>query len=410
MKRRSLALALCAGSLAWGCSDEPTPPPVIEPPDEVVRPGAVQTVDLLATNYTMPAEWDAGATFHVAVHTDGRIVAGGASGLYLLGEDTTLLDPTPVRGIIADAVLGFVVATDDGVCVYDTEIFESAINDMLGDTQVRELVRRRAETWLVTDTMLFELEDGALSSYPDLSAVATLITHDDSDHLVVHHEDGNITLLRDDDSGLAAQDLSEELGDMILAAPGPQGRVLAVSGADGALFERVAVEGGVAWWPVALSTDAEDAGALGIERAVPDPVGGSLWLTSGATLLRIDGGAVVSEVAWPSGIGAGASLAATSDGAIWMTEADQLVRVGPQSPPPSFEEHVVPWYDDNCGKCHDPGGEVATATRFGDYEGFSAQIDIIIQQIDDGLMPAGDNELVGDPDLPRQWRDGGMRP
>jgi len=370
----------------------------------------VQPVDLLATSFTMPEEWDATAAFHVAVHSDGRLLVGGASGLYEVGEEISLIDSTPVRGVLADASLGFVIATDAGMRVYDTELLDSAINEMLGEAAVLELARRKAETWLVPDTFLYELENGMLSSYPDLPAVASLLTHDDSSYFVASHADGETSLLRADEEALLAQDLTEELDELALAAPGPQDRVFAVAGSDGLLFERVDVEGGVAWWPVALSTDPEDAGAAGIERVVPDPVGGSLWLTAGSTLSRIDGGSVVAEVAWPDSISSGADLVATSDGAIWMTEGSELVRVGPESPPPSFSQHVLPWYDDNCGSCHESGGAVATVTRFGDYDSFSAQIEVIIQQVDDGLMPAGDNELIGAPDLPRNWRDGGMRP
>ena len=86
------------------------------------------------------------------------------------------------------------------------------------------------------------------------------------------------------------------------------------------------------------------------------------------------------------------------------------MRVGPDAPPPSYAEQVVPWYENNCAKCHEPGGEVATLTRFGDYDTFSDLVEEIIDQVDQGLMPAGDEPLVGDPELPKKWRDGGKRP
>lgn len=400
-----LLAALVFGTAA--CSDA-TAPPIEAPLDEVVRPESVQSLDFGATTFTMPEGWQADA-WHVVVHPDGRVLAGDASGLYLLGEEIEQLDTAPVHGLLTHDELGFVIATADGIKIYDGELYDSAINDMLEGVTVRGVARRGAELWLVTDGELYELEGEALASYPDLVAVDSLRTHDDASHLVIDTA-GTITLLRDEDGSLTAQSLSDELADMTLAAPGPHGRILSVASDDRGLFERVPVDGGVAWLPVALTTDEADGGALGIDGVVADPVGGALWLTQGASLFRVDGGGVVSTITWPAVVTDPGRLVATSDGAVWMSADDSLLRVGPDSPPPSYVQHVVPFYEANCAKCHEAGGEVATVTRFGDYDGFAAVIEDIMQQVEGGLMPTGDNDLVGDPELPRKWRDGGMRP
>lgn len=399
-----LALLLLGNT---ACSDA-TAPPTETPADEVVRPTAVQALELAATAFTMPTAWQADG-WHVVVHPDGRVLAGDTSGLYLLGEEIEQIDTAPVHGLLTHDELGFVIVSAEGIKVFDDELYDSAINDMLEGVTVRGVARRGAELWLVTDGELYELEGGALASYPELVAVDSLRTHDDASYLVADIA-GAITLLRDEDGALSAQSLSDELADMVLAAPGPHGRLLSVASADRRLFERVAVEGGVAWLPVALTADEADGGALGVDGVVADPIGGSLWLTQGLGLARVDGGGVVSTIAWPDGISAPGHLVATADGAVWMAENDLLVRVGPESPPPSYEQHVVPFYEANCAKCHEAGGEVATVTRFGDYDGFAASIEDIMQQVEAGLMPTGDNTLAGDPELPRKWRDGGMRP
>jgi hypothetical protein len=366
-------------------------------------------VEMDTTVHAMPEGWNPGSDWHVAVHPDGRIVAGGASGLYLLGEEIEQIDGAAVRGILTHPDLGFIVATDEGLLVYDAELLPSALDEQLGDAEVESLARRGAEMWLVTDDELFELEGEMLWSYPDMVGIRALRTHDDASHLVAENEEGLVTLLRNVDATMTAQDLSEELEGLTNAALGPQDRVFAIAD-DGALFERVTVDGGVLWHPVALTTDEGDPGATGVERFVADPVGGALWLTIGETLHRIDGGDVISEVAWPSEMGATDRLVATADGAVWMSTGTELVRVGPDTPPPSYAQHIVPWYEDNCASCHEAGGEVATTTRFESFDGFAANVETIIEQIDQGYMPAGETELVGDPDLPRKWRDGGMRP
>ncbi len=395
--------------LAASACSEPAAPPLPGPPDDVVRPTTVQSLDFDATRYSMPPGWDAGASWHVVVHDDGRILAGGASGTYRLGEPTELLDDAPVRGLLAHDELGFVIFSAEGIAVYDGELYPSALSEALADVSVLGVARRAEEVWLVTDAELFELEGESLFSYPGRVGIEGLWTHDDASLLIARAADG-FTLLRDVGEGLSVQSLSDELEAIALASPGPHERVFAVTSDGGALVERVAVEGGVAWRSVALTSAAGDLGATGVDSIVADPVGGALWVARGESLTRIDGGGVVSAVGWPDGVAPSGRLVATADGAVWLTAGEQLVRVGPESPPPSYALVVVPFYQNNCARCHEPNGEVATVTRLSDYDAFAANIDDIITQVEQGLMPAGDQPLVGDPELPRKWRDGGMRP
>ncbi len=408
--RRTVSLFTVALVLTTvACVDDPTSRLEPSPTDEVVRPTSVQSVALDVTSFAMPESWDASESWHVAVHPDGRILAGGAGGLFLLGEPTLQLDDAPVRGLLADVTLGFLVVTDAALKVYDLELFDSALNQALSGLRVMGVVRRGSQMWLVTDAELHAFDGVALASYPDLVGVASLRTNNDSPYLVAQDTAGLLTLLREDDGVLGAQDLNDELDDIVLAAPGPRGRVFALAG-ETRLFERLEVAGGVAWQPVALTIDPADQGADGVGRIIADPVGGALWITRDTSLSRIDGGGVTSTFDWPSAISSAGHIVATSDGAIWMSEASQLVRVGPAQPPPSYVQHVLPWYDDNCARCHEEGGEVATVTRFGDYDSFAALIDIIADQAEEGLMPLGESALVGDAELPRRWREGGMRP
>jgi hypothetical protein len=360
-------------------------------------------------SFAMPEGWDTTSPWQVVVHGDGRVLAGGASGLYQLGETIELIDAAPVRALLAHETLGFVVVRDDGVKIYDDALFDAALNDMLDGVEVRSITRRGGEMWLLTDGALLELEDGALWSYPELLDVEQLVTHDAADQLVMRDAAG-VSLLRSVEEGVEEQSLSDELEQLSAASPGPQGRLLALVGQDGQLVERVAVEGGVAWQRVALSLDEDDPGVDQITQLVADPVGGSLWLAQGEHLWRLDGGHSVAALGWPDEVSAGAAMVATSDGALWLSQGDALVRVGPDAAPPSYQQHVAPFYAANCAKCHEEGGEVATSTRFGDYDGFAALIELIIEQLEADTMPPGEEALIGDASLPRQWRDGGMRP
>ena len=410
----AIALLLCACGGDDSETKDPTKPSPLPEDDPVVRPASTQELTFIETSFTMPAEWD-GSAFSIAIHSDGRVMAGGPGGLFLItGQDVTLIDAEPVFGVVAHPDLDFVIARADGIMIYSDEMFfDAALNEALMGVSVLGLTQRIDTLWFTTDGELLELTDGMLSGYPDLNDVVTLATHDDTPYLIVDDSAGAVTLLRQTADALEAQPLSEELEGMSGAAPGPQERVFALAGGDSRMFERVPVEGGVLWKPLALTTDEADPGASGIGRMVADPVSGSLWLEQSMALLRVDGAGenyTVSAVPWPSAIGAAGAMVATPDGGLWMSDDGTLVRVAPESPPPSYETDVMPWYEANCSVCHEEGGQVATATRFGGFDEFAGLIETIIEQVESGLMPGGDNVLLGDPELPRKWRDGGMRP
>jgi hypothetical protein len=399
--------------LVAGCHEETAPPPLppAAPPSLVV-PGSLQELDFEVETFAMPGGWDGSADWYVAAGEGGDVVAGSDAGLFALGQPVELIDAAPVRGLAEVAGLGWLVVHDHGLAIYDGEmLYPSALDAELDGEIVLAVARQGEALWLTTDGPLRRLEGDVLVGYPELVGVSALATHDATTLLTLVTAEGETLALREEAEAfeLEVQSLGAELVELRAAAPGPHGRVFALAGEERAIHERVAVDGGVAWLPLALGD--EPVGATGIATLAPDPVGGALWLADGgaAHLWRLDGEDVVSHVPWPAGVGSGA-IAATADGAVWLSDGASLVRVGPASPPPSYAADIAPFYSDNCKKCHEDGGEAVTLTRFGDYDAFALLVDDIIDEVESGRMPSGDNTLDGDPQLPRLWRDGGMRP
>ena len=227
--------------------------------------------------------------------------------------------------------------------------------------------------------------------------------------VVVRTSSGTYDVLRSDSDQWTRQSMSSELA-LSGLVPGVDDRLIGIERETQRVVERVQRprDGATVWRRVALSTEVDDPGALATTVAV-DPNVGFVWVVGSSTLTRIESSRAVT-MARPAALEDVKRAAVTDDGALWLYDGSSLHRIGEAEPPPSYETHIKPFAERNCSRCHAPMLGVSTLVLNG-QDDWVANIDKIVQQVEASLMPADQQPLIGgNADLPRRWRDGGMRP
>lgn len=164
-------------------------------------------------------------------------------------------------------------------------------------------------------------------------------------------------------------------------------------------------ENTVSWHPVALTTDAEDFGEQGVMQMLTDPQTGATWLRTQTNISRLQQGRVYTQ-ALPSPTATLIGIA--DDASLWLTDDTAIYKLEGTANPVTFTGDIQAFTDTNCADCHSPGG---SAHEIHSYEQWSAEIEKIIEVIEDGTMPAGGRELQGGTvQLLYKWLEDGLRP
>jgi hypothetical protein len=158
----------------------------------------------------------------------------------------------------------------------------------------------------------------------------------------------------------------------------------------------------VVWQPVSVTDEA--TGSL-VDSLMADPTSGATWIQGDQGLRRMLNHAV-HTVSSPS---PEATLVAVSaEGSVWLADGEVLYRLSPPSEVVSFAEHIVPFYESNCARCHNAESD---ARPLDTYESWVDDIDLIIAVVGNGTMPADGEALVGGTvELLESWKAGGLAP
>ena len=325
-------------------------------------------------------------------------VLGGPSGLWSISETPDQLDPEPVTALAAIEGVGVLLARADGLYVYDGALSRSPLSDSI-EGPITTLTAAGETLWIGADK-LYRYERETLLSF-EMNA-QRIFTYADADLAVVLAQDGRLDALRmqGEAQTYEVQTLSEELpAAEVLPAQG--GRLIAREG--GALHERMSAGPELAAWRL-LALLPEGQSAAAVQRIALAP-SGLLWALTEDNLYRLDGDQV-GVLPRPAELGEVAQISITLDEALWITDGLTLHRLGGEGAPVTYDKDIQPFGEDNCTRCHTPLG---VAHPIDTYETWRAEIDQIIDAIEQARMPQDGAPLIGDAALIRRWKMEGFR-
>lgn len=376
---------------------------MVTPSVEVIRPTAVETLALAAEEHALPAALQNDATLSVAFLEGQGVLAGGASGLYLVGTDTIeLLDGTAVHALASDGAR-IIVASARGLLVWDGALADSSLNAELSGETVTSLATRGSDLYLGTATRLWLLAAGQLWAFDELAGATEIDASLGAIDVIVRSNAKTQALRRENDEWIL-RELSAEIG-AARAVPGSAERIVSLE--DGKIQQRTALEAdGIEWRPISLLMDENDPGASGVEALAVDPVSGAVWAVDAGSLARLDHSRV-SLVVRPGSMAAPQTISVTTDGAVWISDGSILRRFGNAGRPVSWSEDIAKFSANNCQRCHAP---LKVGHPLDSYEIWAEEIDKIVTVLENRTMPQDGAALVGGTvDLVRQWREGGLR-
>jgi ligand-binding sensor domain-containing protein len=323
---------------------------------------------------------------------------GGAAGLF---QQTTSgfesVSETPVVGLVGFSDIVF-VANDDGLFIWDGTLRAAALGQSVEGSPT-SVARDGDDLWVATDQGLYLLSGEELSAFASLASAGLISGCGDSDDVIVAL-DGGLRILRSDGSAWVVVDVSDEPATTMVPAAG--GRIFGEE--SGVLRERISVDDGVAWRPVALTTSAADGGASGVDALLADPVTGATWVAQADVISRLTG-ADVGTVDRPA-LGALTLATVTSDSALWLGDGVSLVRIGEQRVV-TWDGEIAEFNANNCTRCHQTDG---IGRPLETKESWVNEVDQIIDAIENERMPQDGAALVGGTaDLVRQWKEGGLQ-
>lgn len=382
------------GALACGTGDPPVTPSV-----EVIRPAAVETLALALEAHPLPSALAGDATLSIAALEGLGVLAGGASGAYLLGSNGfELLDASPVRAMVTVEERGILIGAARGLLFWDGALAESALTEAIDREEVGAMATRGDDLYLSTGSALWLLSAGELFAFDTLGAAPFVFASAAADDVIA-----GMNALRKTGDRWEIRALSEEIG-AARAVPGSESRILALDG--GALKQRTVDGDAVNWLPVALSTGEDDPGATDIEQLAVDPLTGAVWVAGKNIIARIDRGRV-GTIARPAELGAVKTISVTGDGALWISDETMLFRFGNPGRPITWSEDIAAFSANNCERCHAP---LKVGHPLNGYSLWVSDIDRIVADLEIMKMPQDGAPLVGGTvDLIRRWRDEGLR-
>ncbi len=393
------SLAACGGEA--GDKDGVEAPPSEAP---IVRPASVEELSLELSAQELPEGLVSGGLL-VASDVALGVAAGGEGGLFVQGAGgLERVDEAPVSGLVAIEGVGFLVGGQGGLKIWDGALKDTTLDEALAGASVTALATRGAEVWIGTEDGLLVFDGASLLAFEGLGGASAIHAFEGSTDVLLVGVEGALSVLRQEGQGWSLHGLDGE--PVQVALPGAGGRILGLD--EGALVERVSVSPeAAAWRAVALSEDAGDTGAAGIEAMAVDPASGAVWVVSAEAIARLEGGAVaVGER--PEGLGGVDRAQVTGDGALWLSDGVTLWSAGGQAEVVGFEDRVAGFGEDNCARCHGDGGVAHVMVS---YEQWVAEAEQIVDELESGRMPADGRPLVGGgAELVRRWIEGGFAP
>jgi hypothetical protein len=321
---------------------------------------------------------------------------------------------------------GVCVATSKGITLWDgTKLGSAGLDGAFGDAEVTALAARGTQLWIGTTKDLYIFASNKLQSLPDVANVTKLWAATGANEVIASTGAGLAIGIRDDMNGIATRTLSTELSGASAIVPGAQDRMFAIVG--GRLEERVTVASNeIEWLPVAFTMDPKDSGATGVSALAVDPGSGNAWIIDGGSIVQIQGDAV-STMAAPASMGTVVAIAATVDGALYVSNGATIFAfTASTSPSPSpnpnpdpnpnpnpnpsvtYMGNIAAFSNGNCNRCHSESAGVAFPLT--SYDAWTQNIDLIITAVQTKVMPKDGAALVGgDVNLLIQWKDQGLK-
>lgn len=371
-----------------------------------MRPTQVETVSLGLETHALPAALANDTTLSVALTPAGdQLLVGGQAGLYTLGSSGFTRVSTGAISGLASSVAGSVVARAGALEIYSGALEHSPLTEIVGHP-VTALANRGSDIWIGTAAGLFIYTGGHIQQFEGMDAVKEIAAFDGTSAITVRDGADQLRAIHIEGTNYSLQSLSEERA-ISAALPGPSGRLFGLD--SGALVERVKLDTVAAWRAVSLSSTVSDPVATGVEAWTVDPTSGAVWVVRSSVLARLDSGGHVSLVQHPVSLGRVQVAKVTADGALWLSDGTNLLRVGDAGPPPGYAASIVPFYQANCAVCHSVAAGIGRPS-LDTYEDWSTNVARIIAAVQEGRMPNNGRQLTGGTvDLIKKWRDGGLR-
>lgn len=381
-----LPLAACGGS-----------GPDAESP-QIQRPRQVDVLALPEQCYAVPGQGLGGLSVaHSA--TLGHLI-GGSGGLFTAtSEGVERLDPDPVTAMAVHEPEGVLISSASGLALYSGGLATSPLSEALGDRSVVSVAERAGELWLGTSDGLLQWREGELYRFDDMQSVLHISTFSNSSRVLVTTSLG-LYLLSETKDGWVQVDLQAEFP-VETAFTLADGTVLGIKA--GALYRRVSQAEGISWRPQAV--DPEGPALTSIDAVGQDPERGAVWVAAADKVYRLDGPQVAVQ-ARPEGLGTITQLAVDELGALWLTDDRELMRLGTEAAPVTWQSAVSKFSADNCERCHAPLGNAHPLDTF---EAWSLEAGAIIGALENMTMPQDKAPLIGgSADTIRRWQEDGL--
>lgn len=382
-------LMACAGP-----EGPPGGPELIERPHSEVR-----SLALPVSLYAAP---EGGLTAVRLVHdTQLGDLLGATEGLFAVAADgLSARDPRPVRGLGVHPQYGVLVGAADHLSIVTATLTASPVFEHLQGELLTALAARQDEVWMGTTGALYRWLDDALLRFSYPQGVLRIATYDGAAGVLLQTATSWVQLEPFEGEWRSGEVEAPWAMDDLYALT--DGTLLARS--EGALYRRVPQDGGGwTWRPQALDLYAPaETGALALAQ---DPHLGAVWCLTPAGLYRVHGPQVTLH-ALPFEPSARTELSVDNLGAVWLAEEPQLVRIGQEAAPITWQGVVADFSKANCERCHAP---LSTAHPLDTFELWTAEVDAILSALDAGRMPLDGAPLVGgSADTIRRWRADGL--
>jgi hypothetical protein len=388
---RAHTIIISAMLVSTGCADEQ---------DFVIRPASSEALSLTTSTYPHDIEETPRAV--ASSRSLGTMVAS-SSGLYQLGTSgAAAISDESIVGLSSYGE-AFLYASQSSISIWDGDIIDSGLNEFFDGQTFTGLAVFEDNIWIATQEGVYLHQPGGLIQFPELANVYHFSSFSGAAQIVLSATDGSSYLLENQDGNYSGQSLAAEPVSQALV--GMQNSILAHH--EGALMQRMPgdAENTVSWHPVALTTDAEDFGEQGVMQMLTDPQTGATWLRTQTNISRLQQGRVYTQ-ALPSPTATLIGIA--DDASLWLTDDTAIYKLEGTANPVTFTGDVQAFTDTNCADCHSQGG---SAHEIHSYEQWAAEIEKIIEVIEDGTMPAGGRELQGGTvQLLYKWLEDGLRP
>ena len=375
----------------------------------------VEAFSLIVEQHTLPDDLAKDNTLTVnSIEGLGTLI-GVKSGLYILnGKKFNILDQEqPTVGIEAWKSKYLVIARPKFLQVYDGSIHRLNVNEEFSQTEKEEdktitsiAVQKEAELWVGTKNQLWLIVGNDVAGFNQFGHVEHLSTFLGAEDLLVKEQGGSFKSIRAAAaSGYDLRDFSKSELSLTQLVPSFGGKLWGVA-AEG-LYEWRKEEDKSAWWAYQLVTE-EGQDAAKVEYIAQSSLDGTLWVVTKDKIFQI-GLESARYAERPKELKTIISASASYTGDLWLNDGTSLFHITVnKSGPITYKDHVKPFFDKNCLRCH---GDVGPGRPINSYELTKTYIQDSIKAIENESMPADKKPLVGgDISLLKKWVEEGLKP